>query len=66
MDVYLRWIDDPDKPRHYNQWLNENHRRFTVEELEKEQYRWNGDIFVLLGKIINQRKQEELLELWIE
>ena len=50
----------------YNQWLNENHRRFTTKELEDEQKNWHKDVFVTLENIIKAREKEELVKMWIE
>ena len=68
--IYFAWLNrdttEPGWASTYTQWIDANHRKFTTEELKKEQMKWQNDIKTTLEKIIKIREKEELINLWIE
>ena len=65
-NIYLGWHNSG-KYLSFYEWIESVGDEFSVDELEREKHSWNNFRHAkLFEKIIQKKKNEQLMKLWME
>lgn len=68
-NIYLTWMNEAPSGSRYSEWLLENAKSFSIEELEYEVNQASPRAFLYkddIYDIMKQMKNEQLIKLWME